>query len=245
MNITLYCNCYKKRIPYKFQKNQKNLMLGSIDYDPNIKKTLLNDGYILDESGDNISNLNKWFGQTCGLYWTYKNSEEDFVGMSTYRIFWDEQSLSNIDTLSNRLYVPFKFDVTADVIDFKNLKNHFIVSHGNHSYKMLLDCIRKESILFEDAITWEDQTLLYPFSMFISNKKVFNTICEILFKLAFDFFYTNKYTIYNYMDHHCQIRQMDFICERLLHLIIKNLSFFIPNVEVIEIPIHQYSHIKD
>lgn len=108
---------------------------------------------------------------------------------------------------------------------------------------MLIDCVTPNIILYEDIKTWDIQKKLYPFSMFIANKKIFDKICSVLFDLAFDFFDSNRYTIYNFSDHYGQIRQIDFICERTLHLIINNLSYYVPNVEVIEIPIYQYNHL--
>lgn len=240
---TLYCNCYKHQVPYTIQRNQKNLMLGSCEYPDELRNSLLSSGYILDDTGDNISHLNKWFGQTCGLYWAFKNSNEDFVGMNTYRIFWDDDHLSNIRLDDNKLYVPFKFDVSADIVDYRNLENHLIVSHQKYSYDILSQCIENNSILYNDFSDWKNQKFLYPFSMFIANKKIFDRICEILFEIAFAWFDTNRYTIYNFSDYYGVIRQMDFICERILHLIINNITHFVPNVERIEIPIYQYKHL--
>lgn len=243
MSIVLYCNCYKQKTPYRIQQNQKNLMLGSSQYTSKLKDELISEGYILDDIGDNISHLNKWFGQSCGLYWVYKNSNEDFVGMNTYRIFWNDSAISNLDVSENKLYVPSKFDVSDDGINYENLENHFRVSHGNGSYKMLMNCIKNNNILYTDFNNWMSQKFLYPFSIFIANKKIFDKICSILFELAFDFFDTNRYTIYNFSDHYGQIRQMDFICERILHLIFNNIDYFIPNIDITEIPIYQYKHI--
>jgi hypothetical protein len=218
-------------------------MLGSFAYPYELKNNLLSSGYILDDTGDNISHLNKWFGQTCGLYWVLKNSNEDFVGMNTYRIFWDDDYLSNIQLDDNKLYVPFKFDVSADIVNYVNLENHLIVSHQQYSYELLSKSIKSNDVLYNDFSDWKNQKFLYPFSMFITNKKIFDRICEVLFEIAFACFDTNRYTIYNFSDYYGVIRQMDFICERILHLIINNITYFVPNVERIEIPIYQYKHL--
>lgn len=243
MNFNLYCNCFNKEPPYENQKNQVNLMLGSYNYDDESRKKLISDGYILDDCGDNISQLNKFFGQSCGLYWTFKNSNEEFIGTSTYRIFWDNNFLENIELDENKLYVPNKIDVRNDQgLCYYNLLAHYSNSHHPKNYNLLDFFIKDNSILYKDFKNWDKQFYFYPFSMFIANKKVFHKICSILFETVLEKFYDYKYKVINYYDHTGTKRQMDFICERIVHLIIKNLDYYIPGIEVVEVPIIQYKH---
>lgn len=210
-----------------------------------LKKKLVSDGFILDDCGDNISHLNKWFGQSCGLYWVFKNSNEEFVGTNTYRIFWDNNFLNNIQLDENKLYVPKKFNVRTDCIsnfDYINLNNHFKTSHGNHNFNLLMRFVKNNLILYEDLKTWDSQVYFYPFSMFIANKKVFDKICDILFEIVIETYYDIKYKLINYSDHFGENRQIDFISERIIHLIVNNLDYYMPGIEIIEVPIYQYSH---
>lgn len=243
MNFTLYCNCFNKESPYENQKNQVNLMLGSYNYDDESRKKLISDGYILDDCGDNISHLNKFFGQTCGLYWIFKNSNEEFIGTNTYRIFWDNNFLENIELDENKLYVPNKIDVrNINGKNYYNLFLHYMNCHHPKNYDLLDFFIKDSSILYKDFNNWDKKFELYPFSMFIANKKVFNKILDILFETVLEKFYNFKYKVINYYDHTGGKRQMDFICERVLHLIINNLDHYIPGIEIVEVPIVQYNH---
>lgn len=45
----------------------------------------LKDNMIGDDTGDNISNLNRYFAEITALYWIYKNTSSPYVGMFQYR----------------------------------------------------------------------------------------------------------------------------------------------------------------
>lgn len=62
-------------------------------YDSSLYKPLLNGsclwdedyGYLRDDTGDNISKLNKYFAEYTGQYWAWKNSKSDIIGFCHYR----------------------------------------------------------------------------------------------------------------------------------------------------------------
>ena len=63
------------------------------DYDSDLYVPLLNGsarldsdfGYVRDDTGDNISELNNYYAELTGQYWAWKNSEADIIGFCHYR----------------------------------------------------------------------------------------------------------------------------------------------------------------
>jgi hypothetical protein len=88
----------------------------------------------------------------------------------------------------------------------------------------------------------KDQTRLHPFNMFISSNKIKNKICEILFNVLFKFYDHYFYLFQTIETHTGQKRILDFLAERILHIIYKNIEYFIPGTKVHEVGIINLPH---
>ena len=127
MNLTLYCNSYNGKDPLHFQYNQKTLMCGSYFLSDQNKQTCIKKGYILDNVGNNISTLNPILGDLTGLYWIWKNNNDEFVGTNHYRRFYDENQVNKFfDYQKDTLFVSHFFQkLSINTTSFKGFPNHF------------------------------------------------------------------------------------------------------------------------
>ena len=65
---------------------------------------LVHGGWILDNQGRGISELNKWWSELTGIYWMVNNSPHDFIGNAQYRRKWRDDGLE--PSACDVLYIP-------------------------------------------------------------------------------------------------------------------------------------------
>ena len=112
--------------------------------------------WLTEKSGENISNLNKHYGETSGFYWIWKNrlndkNKSDWIGTCHYRKLWlnnlynKKQKISFNSLYSNLLNIDNQiFDdcesvqVQPIILKEETLLKQFDKVHGN---KVLENCI--------------------------------------------------------------------------------------------------------
>jgi hypothetical protein len=246
MNLIIYCNCTIERENILYTENQKNIILNSHKLNLDEKENLLKRNFLLDDTNYNISNLNRYFGSLTGLFWVWKNAKEEYVGTCTYRIFWKDYS--HIKLEQNTLIVPKQIDVNTAISnsykDYYNILDHYAHCHGDIFLKFLYGILMTENTKITSNMIdkLKYQHLIYPFNMFIAHKSVFNKICELLFEVLFLIY--QKYSIFFEKIETAtgQIRFLDFLAERLLHVIFTNIDELIPNINIVETETIHFPH---
>jgi hypothetical protein len=152
--------------------------------------------WIDEKKGENISNLNSFYGELTGIYWLWKNripemKKNDIIGICHYRKLWlkknylNKQKFSTSSLYSNLLdYDNFSenYDcIQVQPIIFKN-KNLLDDFKEIHKVDILEDCANfldeKEKILFLKHL---NDNILYPLNMFITRVELFEKYCEKIF----------------------------------------------------------------
>lgn len=163
------------------------LGLGNSNFPPN---------WLNENSGDNISKLNKNYGELTGFYWVWKNlinnfSKEDFIGFCHYRKLWlnylrSEKNFSkkslNDYLLNKDNNIFYNYDaIQVQPINFKNrnLIEDFFLIHKNESLIKSLDFLKDP--IRSNFYKYLNSNVLYPLNMFIVKKKYFEEYCNIIF----------------------------------------------------------------
>ena len=150
-------------------------------------------GYVKDNTGENISNLNASFCELTGLYWAWKNLNYDYIGLSHYRRYFSTKSISgfkNVLTYSEikpylgkiKIFVPTKRRYFIET-----LYSHYAHTHYSCQLDETRQIIAKK---YPSYISSYDKVIKrtygYMFNMMIMEKKLLDQYCSWLFDILFD-----------------------------------------------------------
>lgn len=219
-------------------------MCGAYSFSQEYRSDLAAKGFLFDDVGDNISDKNLWLGDLTGLYWVWKNTDDDFVGTNHYRRRWCDDTINDLNLNSNTIYVS-KF--TRNMCD--NLEDQFISCHG----KIGIDILKYASSNGKLNISYDrlekslQQNLLSTCNMFFCDRALFNKICEILFENIFELYEGTKYCLPFIQNETMrderqrtglitQTRLIAFLAERILTIMYFGKNYYFgPNIELEEV----------
>lgn len=152
-------------------------------------------GYVKDNTGDNISDLNASFCELTGLYWAWKNLDADYIGLAHYRRHFAE-TRRNKDPFENILRYKELIPNLEKTKIITPKKRHYYIetlySHYAHThYSSHLDIVREiiDEKYPEYADSYEkilNQRSGYMFNMMIMDKVYLDQYCTWLFDILFD-----------------------------------------------------------
>ena len=141
--------------------------------------------FVSDDSGDNISNKNKDYCELTGLYWMWKNSDSDIMGLCHYRRYFKNNGhilekdeiltfLSHydiilpkkIELIKGSIYETYKESYLLDVLDMTRV----IIKDYSPEYLESFDEVMNGSSFSN-------------FNMFVMDKKLLNEYCEWIFPI--------------------------------------------------------------
>ncbi|EXE25489.1 MULTISPECIES: DUF4422 domain-containing protein [Acinetobacter calcoaceticus/baumannii complex] len=175
-----------------------------------------------DDTGENISNLNKSFCELTALYWMWKNSDADIIGLAHYRRYFtkNKKIISN-DEIVNILNQGYDVIVSKPVILRKrkvflqNVKTHFASNHYEKDWDIIKTIILENEpryfLAFEEV---EKKYRISLYNMFVCRKDILDQYCSWLFKILF--LYKDSVDIGNYDAY--QYRLIGFVAERLFNV---------------------------
>ena len=154
------------------------------------------DNMIGDDTGDNISELNRNFNELTAIYWAWKNYDKlgnpDYIGLAHYRRFLDINDCSNKEkTLKQILNIEENLDKLCNendlIIPFYKLQTDEDIQKDLFSTnKCIINILEKyHPELKRQYAKYLDERKMYFANMFIMKKELFFEYCELLFDIIF------------------------------------------------------------
>ena len=201
-------------------------------------------GYTGDDTGENISEKNPYFCELTGLYWAWKNLNEDYIGLSHYRRHFSLGKRLPKD-IEGRVNATLTLEETDKILDKADIilpkKREYYIenlySHYKHTlYVKPLDETRtiieeKYPEYLKEFDLLHKRTSAHMFNMMIMKKEILNDYCEWLFDILFEL--EKRIDISNYDTFHS--RFFGRVSELLLDVWINTNGLKYEEVKVIDI----------
>lgn len=155
-------------------------------------------GYLGDDTGNNISELNLYLNEATAHYWLWKHTDDAIIGLNHYRRFFTEAS--------DKTFAVEKI-LTREAAQ-SLLRDYDIIVANNKMNRMSISCWHKMlsggdlepfvARLFRKYIALKQPDYLdafdrvanaqtgFQYEMFITRRKIFNSYCEWLFSFLLD-----------------------------------------------------------
>lgn len=171
-------------------------------------------GYQGDNSGDNISDLNPYYGELTGLYWLWKNCRDvENIGICHYRrYFWDEKKdLLSVQAIG-QILDEYDILVSNSISVEGTYLEYFGRAHNVRDMEMTGEVIRE--LYPED----------YPFfcQVMNGNQQYYGNLCAMK-KTLFDDYCTWLFTIFAALGERVDVSGYDDYHKRLFGFLSENL----------------------
>lgn len=135
---------------------------------------------VQDNSGDNISQKNKQYCELTALYWIWKNSNYDWVGLSHYRRRFELDDMEIDGLIDSDIDAVF----TVPVINEPNVKFMYEKNHSADDWKVMKDAVTQLCPDYSETVIKVEMSECYiPYNMFIMRKTFLDDYCEWLFPI--------------------------------------------------------------
>lgn len=189
-------------------------------------------GYLTDDTGENISNQNTHYCELTGLYWIWKNTTDENVGLVHYRryftTFENYGKIIETDLIENILNNVDIIVPCSKIYNVSNKTQYWMTHYLSDLYKVKDICHR----LFPEydyAFEWFlKQKKMYAYNMFIAHKEIVDNYCEWLFSILFELQKTTNFNEYSPY----QARLFGFLSERLFNVWLKKNNYKIQELPV-------------
>lgn len=146
-------------------------------------------GYLCDDQGENISNLNCYYSELTGMYWIWKNvTDVKYVGTCHYRRYLVDEEL-HIFTKGQYLELLDRYDVITTRKVHLNNSYHYGFA-ANHNIVALDETGQVIKELYPDYYDTFERLVNGPDTYFgnilVTSKEKYDKYCQWLFSIFFE-----------------------------------------------------------
>lgn len=196
------------------------------DYDCPIPEgyKVLEVGPLFKDQGDNINDLNPYINELTGLYWIWKNTSDDFVGLCHYRRYFTDNGILTYERAKEKL-IGHDILITTPVTFEQSLYDILkIDSGGQEAFWLYRNLIFREFPGFAKYLQTTNR--VNPRNMFFCRKDLIDKYCEWMFPKVIPI--AERYREEIPRKYNNQDRLIGYFAERLMsYWIIKNNLDFI------------------
>ena len=198
-------------------------------------------GYLGDDTGDNISKLNRYLNEATALYWMWKNSSDYFIGLNHYRRFFTtkKNAVRKPTESANMKFHPE--DILSKDAALKILEDFDIIVADNVLARVSVSCwqmfLSGDDLekfverIFKKHLADKQPNYLdafdkvansftsFQYEVFVTRRPIFDAYCEWLFSFLTDV--TNEVfarTNIEQIDNPRKYRILSFFTERMLNV---------------------------
>ncbi len=183
---------------------------------------------VRDSIGDNISEKNPSYCELTGMYWIWKNCNDEIKGIVHYRRYFVKHIWSKVDdkiplkkkilSMDKAKKILNDYDIILGQmwqVEDDSIWEHYVRNHKIKDLQCAKEIIEAKYPEYMPAFdTFMNQNRMYTWNMFIAKKEVFDGLCEWLFDILFEV--ERKIDIQGYGKY--QIRVFGFLAERLVNV---------------------------
>ena len=251
--MTIYVMSHKK-YDYPTPPDYKTVLVGAV-------KNGHVQGYLSDDTGDNISAKNPNYCELTGLYWVWKNvKNDDNVGLVHYRRYFSKYSNLGMHW---RYALGRKIELLTDQTASEMLKDHdwivatrrrLIAVDGSYSKSIYdqykyghneRDLLTVKQVIAEkypEYLTAFDEIMqgetISSYNMFYTSRKNFDAYCAWLFDILFEV--EKRIDISDYDTY--QARVFGFLSERLLSVYLKHNNCRVKELGILSVDYMSRKH---
>ena len=191
------------------------------------KKNSQDLGYLGDDTGDNISDKNRYYSELTGQYWIWKNdSEDDYVGLCHYRRYFINDN-KYVMRLEEYVKILLDYDIIIAKHEDKDISYYQVYKEAHNIHDLdMAGLVIKELYpdYYNTFLEVENDNKCYVGNLIVTSNKYFKAYSEWLFTILFEL--EKRINVDNYDLYHRRV--FGFISEQLLIVWIKknNLNYY-------------------